>query len=585
MIKQIDILRKQAEVFKEEMANKLENAKTESDVYEIHSTTLKEFYNKSFRPMTTTDSVKDINSSKMDDVTTKIVSDIDIIHDEIARVNAELSESYNANQDYRTGIKNKISYLGTIISDVNIMLEETQEDSIVFKDSLSNYSFVDSSFSNGVQATIATSEGIAFLSISSDNNLSNQIHKIKVNGNGEVGNLHNIKKISVGPELNNDFDVYAKFKSDENKYDDPISIIDNEPSTWMEYQKLGLIDDIKNTYRISWAEAEPIKDELLLRVDIELKREQSINWINITPYIPLKSKSNIRLYSVKVSTDGSNYSSVYKDMPIIDKEISIVPQSYSMENVFSNDSSGKAISQGALSFPDIKAKYIEVVLKQTKPYDELLGTYWYYKTLGNKNQVKEVMSESTVPSFVKEGPPGIYKITEGESIVKKLAVFEGWRYCIGLRGIDIQKRRFSNTSEIITKKFETPKPIKQILLYSNEIIPNEFLEKGLANRNEWIKYYISINDSDWHRISPMHHNNIGELGLSSSEESFKIYEINSTDSLEQRIASINKGYLTSNNPVTFIRMKIIFSRPSDLVYLTPILEEYALKCVIEGSIQ
>ena len=164
-------------------------------------------------------------------------------------------------------------------------------------------------------------------------------------------------------------------------------------------------------------------------------------------------------------------------------------------------------------------------------------------------------------------------------IEKDMVAFEGWRYLIGIRDINIRKREFVQQSEIITKKFTTNKPIKKIMLYTNEIIPEEFLELGLEFRNEWIKYYISINDIDWFRISPMHHSQVGELTIPP-----KIYEINSTDSIEERNNQLNKGYINSKEDVYSVRLKIVFTRPTTITTLTPILEEYALKCVLEGEI-
>lgn len=178
-------------------------------------------------------------------------------------------------------------------------------------------------------------------------------------------------------------------------------------------------------------------------------------------------------------------------------------------------------------------------------------------------------------------PPTILQDTifpTEEYIEKKIGVFDGWRYLIGIRDIDIRNRKYTDTSEIVTKKFQTTKPIKKILLYSNEIIPEQFLEAGLEMRNDWIKYYISINDTDWYRISPMHHNQVGDLEISP-----KIYEINSRDSIEERINTINKGYILSTVPIDFVRLKIILTRPEGMDALTPIIEEYALKCVMEGA--
>jgi hypothetical protein len=169
--------------------------------------------------------------------------------------------------------------------------------------------------------------------------------------------------------------------------------------------------------------------------------------------------------------------------------------------------------------------------------------------------------------------------TSDEYIEKKMAIFDGWRYMVGVRDVEIRNKTYELVSDIITKKLETSSPIKKIVLYSNEIIPDEFVSLGLTNRNSWIKYYISINDTDWHQISPMHHNQIGNLEIPP-----KIYEINSKDSPEEKIKSINKGYINSPSEVYAVRLKITLSRPEGMENLTPIIEDYALKCIIEEEV-
>lgn len=166
-----------------------------------------------------------------------------------------------------------------------------------------------------------------------------------------------------------------------------------------------------------------------------------------------------------------------------------------------------------------------------------------------------------------------------EYIEKKMGVFDGWRYMVGIRDVEIRNKTYELVSDIITKKLETSSPIKKVVLYSNEIIPEEFVSLGLTNRNSWIKYYISINDTDWHQISPMHHNQIGKLDIPP-----KIYEINSKDSPEEKIKSINKGYINSPSKIYAVRLKITLSRPEGMENLTPIIEDYALKCIIEEEI-
>lgn len=575
----LNILRSQAEVYRDIFEKKLMDAKSSGDIKMAHAEALRGFYTRAFKPTLDGYTRSSIDSSSMNDMMDKASTDICVAYEQIDKISDEISDAFNSNQEYKTSLRNRVEYLSSIVEDINLMAEENLNNTVVFKDSLTSYDFIDRGYGQGTLANISTAEGVAYLSVSRDENLNALVQSIKVSGNGTSGNYYTTKKVNI-ESFNDAFNSYIKYKSDEDAHADPLAISDNEASTWYEYQMLGIEPSSKTTYRIGWGNADKIEDELVLKVDIELKKVSDINWMDIIPYMPERSKANITLYSVRVSEDGSNYSPIYKGEPIINKSIYSISQSYDKESLFSKDNLAKFTSQGVLNFPRTKAKFIEVILKQTKPYDESLGAIVYTKYLisGGKEINKGIIEEQMVPAFIVQGPVGKYKISNSEYITKEMVALEGWRYAIGLRGIDLYNKSFSSQSEIVTKRFETKKPIRKIMLYSNEIIPEDFNKYGIDMRNDWIKYYISINDIDWHRISPMHHNQIGNTRMAP-----KIFEVNGSASSDEK--SINKGYLESSDDAYSVRLKIVFSGSGENGSATPILEEYAIKCVTEGGVE
>jgi hypothetical protein len=289
----INLLKRQAQVYIDMFQNMLASAKTRADIYRAHATTMSEFYNHVFRPTLSKNQIREFDVEKTNSIMDAIKTDIDVAYSELDQVSNRLQDAYNTNQDYRTNVKNRIQYLASIISDLNIMTGESNEQYIMFKDSLANYDFIDKNFSTGKQASISTSEGIAHLAISSDKLVTENVAEVKVNGDGTAGNYHVVKKVNI-ETVSGEYDIYAKYLSEDDPHDNVLAISDDQPHTWYEYQKVGFDEALKNTrYNVEWAIANKMHDELTLKIDIKLQNVSEINWIDISPYIPEQSRASI----------------------------------------------------------------------------------------------------------------------------------------------------------------------------------------------------------------------------------------------------------------------------------------------------
>jgi hypothetical protein len=188
---------------------------------------------------------------------------------------------------------------------------------------------------------------------------------------------------------------------------------------------------------------------------------------------------------------------------------------------------------------------------------------------------------SQVSDSIVNNELGKYVIDKNQYIVKGMDIFDGWRYCIGIKDINIYNYQFAEKSEMITKPFTTTKPIKEVSLYANEVIPEVFTQ-DLLKANDWIQYFISIDDINWHRIAPMHQQPI------AGNDDFppKIYRINSKEVIEDKVEHPLYGYIYTDADVYGIRLKAIFSRPTSITNssnYTPILEDYSLRVVLEDN--
>jgi hypothetical protein len=188
---------------------------------------------------------------------------------------------------------------------------------------------------------------------------------------------------------------------------------------------------------------------------------------------------------------------------------------------------------------------------------------------------------SQVPESVINGELGKYPLDKDQYINKGIDIFDGWRYCIGIKDISVYNYQFAEKSEMITKPFVTTKPIKEVSLFANEVIP-EIFTQDLTKANDWIQYFISIDDINWHRISPMHQQPIA----GKTDFPPKVYRINSKEVIEDKIENPLYGYIYTDGDVYGIRLKVIIRRPTDIensANYTPILEDYSLRIALEDS--
>jgi hypothetical protein len=397
--------------------------------------------------------------------------------------------------------------------------------------------------------------------------------------------------------------------SDQVPNDKPEAILDGRPDTIFEYEMVNTdasnIINIAKGYDFSWVKGAKQGDKLRLKVVIELNEVEDINWININPYNPPFSTGKVTVYSIRTSADGFDYQALYDGGSyIINSEINTTPQTYRADAIFDGSNSftdSKFAGQGVWAFPTRSAKYVEVVFDQNESYEEKIGHTYYLKVKKDKdgNQVGQPvrMRESDVPDSVQKSDPGKYALDNETDIIKAIEGFIGWRYVIGIRDINIMSYQFEEKSEIVSKQFsiipdgqteETSKTIiKEIMLYANEKIPQSYLSK-ISTSNDWIQYYISLDDVNWHRISPQHHQPVTATVQWDETKGTgfppKIYEINGNMTDLESSFQLYKGYLTSDTPVRKVRLKIVMSRPTDITdaeSTSPILEDYALRIITE----
>lgn len=366
----------------------------------------------------------------------------------------------------------------------------------------------------------------------------------------------------------------------------------------------------------------PGKDKLDMSILITLQQRVSINWIDFHPYFPSKDCSLI-VNEVATSVDGVNYTTCLLDPG--DKFMKL------------NQSSGpdldikdrhKYAGHGVWAFPAREAQYVRIDVTCENPYTENIGhlyyevdytevtthTYFLFFKTHTKRRVEghrvpgpifdeakfrvalerssmgeklNLLSSMNVLSlgFIIGLADAILSLfynttTSVENVSKprtKLDIYQdGWRWVVGINGVDINSYKYATSSVLITRDFIFSKPVKEVSLSVSEFVPHEFYQDDISAANKWIKYFISVDHgATWHQISPLERN----LDLDTSAPP-KVICVTVGDS-EPMIE--NKTYVSVPDEVYSVKLMAEISRPSDYDSITPMLYDYKIRIVPRES--
>lgn len=522
----------------------------------------------------------------------EVTEDVSILFREVEVMGDYLAEYFNYAQSERERVKQRIRGITGLTNDLNLIANDSHGNALFFRESFDDTRGIEPNMIIGRAAQVSTQEGVVTLSRANTINRSQKGNIKSIQGNGDPGTYHIVRKATI--ETDEGPQAVVNYISDSIPNDNPAVVLDGRPDTIFEYQMVNIekeaIAGKPKGYDFEWAKGNRINDRLRLKMVIELEGNVDVNWINVNPYNAPFSTGKVSIYSIRTSEDGFDYQPLYNGSLVLNSEINTTPQTYRADAIFdgSNDfTTSKFAGQGVWAFPTRKARFVEIVIDQDESYDELIGHTYYEKTIrasdGASSKTTRI-SASQAPKNVVDGPPGTYSLDSETQITKGIEYKEfegkGWRYAIGLRDINIMSYEFEEKSEFVSKRYEAEEPIKKIMLYANEKIPQEYLDV-VATGNEWIQYFISTDDVNWHRISPMHHQPLSKDGFPP-----KIIEINGSQTDLLDAFQLHKSYLDTDSEVKGVRLKVVLQRPKDIPNAsttTPVLEDYALRVVFEDK--
>lgn len=517
-----------------------------------------------------------------------ISSDMEIITEEHNTASHFIVDSFNYMHSEKKRLNSRIQYLNNMIGDVLLLSGTVNENVQYFKESFQNAASHDKEFAlEGVsEAYISSNEGILTLKRSNTTNLSKSSRIGNITGNGEPGNENIAKRIFV-MDQNKKEKEQVRFISDlnPNKSKIPESMLDQRPDTIFEYQMINVPESFKRKYKyydFDWSKGNLNEDKLRVKITIDLKSAQNINWIQLNPFFAENTTGKIVIHNIQTSVDGFEYKPLYENTPILNQEVHQSAQTYELDKLFNGEvdpAQAQYTGRGVWSFPQRTARFVEFTIDQDESHPEQVGQAIYMV----ENKSKKYITQVPEPVELEDSDPGEYtRILDGDSVVYKKEIIptEGWRYAIGIRDINILQYEFEEKSMFVSKKYTSEKEIRKITLYANEIIPKEYQDIVKIN-NDWIVYEISFDDTNWLRISPMHHEPLNDNFAP------KIIQLNGSFVDLDSAFKIHKETIQTSEPVFEVRMRITLKRPKEKEFLatTPLLEDVALQIEVEDEIK
>lgn len=517
------------------------------------------------------DSITDMNT---------VIKGSDANYKALETAQDKAKENINVLSNRLEGIENTVEHLQNKITAIR------KASDTIFSDDFTTYTSKNINSSSDIAAYIDVSTGTLMLGISNNKSTSESNLDIEIldTSNGFPGNTHEVYD-SIGTINNN-----INFKGADNSHL-KLSAIKTVHATnnrkkytnedWFEFEMYNIQDSLKEStgmigfnYKenISWVTDD---DTLKLDLKLTLKEECCSNYI-ILKGSP-KSNENVSNPIIKTITI-SDSDAILQKINVGKELVGTVVIPFGSQNVKyvtinlvqSEKVSTKVCRQYALNIDPTKvSKYISNDYKHFIQLDnpvqsiELLGLKY-----NKKDKTIIYPSTTDTETFLTDSytKSQLFYNTiaeNGKEIIRE--VVNADRYCIGIGEVDIRYRKYVETGTYISKTFTPGSKIKQLVLNSEDYIPNKY-EKYLKEGqtiNDFIKYYISFdNGNEWIEIYPRHKASSGSCTII----------INSDAAVLNRNKNVTY-YDSLVEPDTF-KIKIELSRPSEIVDETPIVYSY-----------
>lgn len=419
---------------------------------------------------------------------------------------------------------------------------------------------------------------------------------IGTESNGFAGNNHEVRVTASDVASGIDETGRMTFMGAEDRNADLSAILDQDESSWFEYEKIDmretekvLLAQGKNlSYEITPGKVEPFigkpTDGLKLHLLLTLDKKSVVNEIEIYNYVPQNYGATEAVVADILISDGANPpTSIFERKPLAGEKI--------------------------FRFPPREAKSIQIKFVQKNPYPLDYGHIYYeqIETMKGQKVVFDKESGRVKPKnpIRIEGPlPEIedmgYIVTEektgygvsygeqGFSQRRAISVnqtidrayskidrtkirmgvekIEALRYAIGIRDIVIKEAVYETEGELVTKPHYYDEPVERITIETDAVMESDAMKQG-AN----VFYFVSVDDgAKWLPIAPANSNQ--DISIP------RMYRVGQTDE------ETSMPVVETTEPIYSLRFKVVMMMDgirtqdsSEKVYRSPQLFSYQAK--------
>lgn len=219
----------------------------------------------------------------------------------------------------------------------------------------------------------------------------------------------------------------------------------------------------------------------------------------------------------------------------------------------------------------------------TTGLDELAAGNLNNNTLKEiKRDLKEVILTTGFGQFLGSGPARGRTLYGADEITKQWfeTRWDRKRWAIAIRDLGIWRYNFEETSEMVSIRYRSPEPLRDISLEVDEVIPKQFLEGNEITA--FIDYYVGLGEGqEWYPIAPVNSQVVRTL---EGNRLASVIHVNSGIPPAERAPG--ETYVDFDHEIDQVRLRAVLRRPTDLPdaeNFTPALKSYRLTWTVRGG--
>lgn len=548
--------------------------KDTADLIAQLSAVLTNFTERAGRPMLEyepVDATEPPSSDKTNRFWKRVQKDINLLQQQVDLLRAATIFSHNLVATEVMHARNDNARVNSKLKTLQMYSSDMDSSIIAFGDTFDSLQSVDMDITPPSQRAALFNRG--HVTLGQEGDLVNLSEKatVKVLGtsNGFLGNNQEIEDPASAPVDSESGERQYVFKAETQETRDIKGITDDEPNTWIEYERYHLqaaqklqaqnlnfdyitTDDNGEQNRIDWAQA-PDGQVLRLGLEFDFGKRRNLNSIDLTPH-GLDENANypILVRQIQTSPDGTDWTRVFPTDVWIGNDVNL-----RTARTASNVVTGKAV----WAFEARAVQYVRVFIEQHHSIQANVGhSYWVLRSQPNIRVEGPLPPAEDPTKFLERNVVGEY--------LQKREYFVGKRWTIGLRDILMQQVEYKERSILITRPLRVGGLVDRVMLERADVeIPDQY-----PTDEHWVRFFVTPDDGEnWYQIS-----RVEDPFLGIPEQ------ISFNDPLHESLRGGAVANYVTETPVTAVRLKVELTRPTgsddiDFSSTTPVLRSYVLK--------